>query len=330
MAGRTNVYGMGNALVDIQYRVTPDYLDRMGIEKGVMTLIDEARHRDLMGSLAGMPSDRASGGSAANTVIGVANLGGTAYYACKVACDEDGDFYLDDLDRAGVASSRSNRGEGITGKCLVFITPDADRTMNTFLGITSSFGPEQVEEVVIRESDYLYIEGYLLSSDTGFEAALQAQLYARAAGVPVALTLSDPFIVSAFRGRVRTLLEHGVDLLFCNESEAQTYTESEKTSDACGALARDVGRFAVTCGAGGALVWDGESAIAVSGFPVEAVDTNGAGDLFAGAFLFGVTNGYDPAQSAKLATYASSRVVAQYGPRLDVSLKGEVERILDL
>ena len=159
---------------------------------------------------------------------------------------------------------------------------------------------------------------------------LSLQSFARGAGVPVVLTLSDPFIVSTFRERVRALLEHGVDLLFCNESEAQTYTESEKTSDACGILARDVGQFAVTRGPGGALVWDGESSIAVSGFPVEAVDTNGAGDLFAGAFLFGVTNGYDPAQSAKLATYASSRVVAKYGPRLDVSLKGEVERILDL
>ncbi len=330
MAGLYDVYGIGNALVDIQYRVDPEYLEQMQVEKGVMTLVEEARQNELMDSLQGVPSERASGGSAANTMIGLANFGGRGYYACKVGNDEYGDFYLKDLEGAGVASNPSNRDEGVTGKCLVLITPDADRTMNTFLGITSTFGPEQVEEEVARQSAYLYIEGYLLSSETGFQAALAAQSYAQTHGTQVAITLSDPFIVNVFRDQVREILDRGVDLLFCNEAEAQAYTETSDTADACDALARVTGRFAVTCGPKGAIVGEGDRRLEAPGFRVEAVDTNGAGDSFAGAFLFGMTNGYDVAQAAKLATYASSRVVAKYGPRLDGSLKGEVDRILAL
>jgi len=330
MAGRVNVYGIGNALVDIQYRVEPDYLAGMQIEKGVMTLIGEARHHELVEGLQALSSERASGGSAANTMIAVANMGGSAHYGCKVARDEFGDFYLNDLEAAGVESDSSNRGEGITGKCLVFITPDADRTMNTFLGITSAFGPDQIEEEVVSQSDYLYIEGYLLSSDTGFEAALLAQSQAHVHGTPVAITLSDPFIVSVFKERVQTILERGVNLLFCNDLEAMAYTETSKIDEACSALSRAVGFFAVTCGPKGAVIGDRDRSLEVDGFKVDAVDTNGAGDSFAGAFLFGITNGYDVGDAGKLATYVSSRVVSKYGPRIDASLKGEVDRILSL
>ncbi len=330
MARRYNVYGIGNALVDIQYRVDPDDLERLQIEKGVMTLIDEGRHHELIHELQAFPSERASGGSAANTTIAVANMGGSAYFGCKIAQDGSGDFYVNDLKKAGVASNRSNRGEGVTGTCLVFITPDADRTMNTFLGITSTFGPDEIEEDVVRQSDYLYIEGYLLSSDAGFEAVLLAQSYAHDRGTGVAITLSDPSIANVFKSRAWRVLERGVDFLFCNEVEAMICTATSRIDDACSALSRAVGRFAVTCGAEGAVIGDRGRTISVDGFKVDAVDTNGAGDSFAGAFLFGVTNGYDVAQAGKLATYASSRVVASYGPRLGVSLKGEVDRILSL
>ena len=325
-----NVYGIGNALVDIQYRVEPEFLTAHGIEKGLMTLIDEDRHNELLGVLQGSPAGRSSGGSAANTMIAVANLGGTACYACKVAEDPVGDFYLRDLNAAGVASNASNRGQGITGKCLVFITSDADRTMNTFLGITATFGPEQLEEDLIRDSDYLYIEGYLIASDPGYEAALAAQQMAHGGETRVALTLSDPSIVAAFKDRMGELVRRGIDLLFCNEEEAMAFTNTERMPDACVRLSESVGSYGVTCGADGAIVKDGDEALSVPGFRVNALDTNGAGDMFAGAYLFGVTNGYDAVKSAKLASYASSRVVAKYGPRLDLSLEGEVDRILDL
>ena len=322
-----SVYGIGNALVDIQFRVTPDFLETAGIEKGVMTLIGEDRHHELLERLGDDVLKRSSGGSAANTMIGVANLGGKAYYACKVAKDTYGDFYLRDLAAAGVASNRF-QGEGITGKCLVMITADADRTMNTYLGITGTFGAEQLEPEVIGQSDYLYVEGYLAASDEGFDAAQAAQANARERGTRVSLSLSDPLIVAAFGERMRALVAGGVDILFCNEDEARAFTGTDETDDACCVLDTMVGAYAVTCGADGAIVWDGGERFRSQGFSVDAVDTNGAGDMFAGAYLFGITHGFDASRSAKLANYASMRVVAQYGPRLEVSLKEEIERIL--
>ncbi|MDE2997695.1 MAG: adenosine kinase [Gemmatimonadota bacterium] len=329
MARAFNVYGIGNAMVDIQYRVTSGFLATAGIEKGVMTLIEGDRHHELLRRLGDDVLKRSSGGSAANTMIAVANLGGKAYYACKVAKDAYGDFYLQDLAAAGVASNRF-QGEGITGKCLVMITDDADRTMNTFLGITGTFGPEQLEPDVIQESDYLYIEGYLVASDKGFDAAVAAQAAARAGGTRVSLSLSDPSIVAAFGDRMRALVAGGVDLLFCNEAEAWAFTETGNEDDACSALEELVGAYAVTYEAEGAVVWNGGERIRSPGFGVDAVDTNGAGDMFAGAYLFGMTHGLDAEQSAKLANYASMRVVAQYGPRLEASLKDETERILEM
>ena len=329
MARAFNVYGIGNALVDIQYRVTSGFLTTAGIDKGVMTLIEEDRHHELLEHLGEDVLKRSSGGSAANSMIAVASLGGKAYYACKVAKDVYGDFYLQDLAAAGVASNRF-QGTGITGKCLVMITDDADRTMNTYLGITGSFGPEQIEPDVIKESDYLYIEGYLVASDQGFDAAVAAQAEAHAGGTRVSLSLSDPSIVAAFGDRMHTLVTRGVDLLFCNEDEARAFTETGETNEACVALETMVGAYAVTCEANGAIVGDGVERIRSPGFSVDAVDTNGAGDMFAGAYLFGITHGFDAAQSAKLANYASMRVVAQYGPRLEESLKDETERILGL
>lgn len=323
-----NVYGLGNALVDVQYRIEPSFLETAGIEKGLMTLIEEDRQKELIQRLSGLPAERSSGGSAANTVIGVSCFGGSAYYACKVADDDDGAFYLKDLEAAGVGVNLETYEGGRTGNCLVLITPDADRTMNTFLGITAMFGPEQIEAAVVAVSDTVYIEGYLLSSDSGFEAAQAAQKVAQAAGVPVALTLSDPFIVNVFGERVAALIDKGIDLLFCNEVEAQSYACVETTDAACEVLSDRVREFAVTCGADGARVGRDGALHHAPGFQVEALDTNGAGDMFAGAYLYGITNGHSLEESAKLATYASSQVVAKYGPRLDRSLVGEIGRIL--
>ncbi|MDA0711419.1 MAG: adenosine kinase [bacterium] len=315
-----DVYGLGNALVDIQFQVDTAFFAEMGIEKGVMTLIEEDRQMALIGNLGGKELARSSGGSAANTMISVVNCGGSAYYACQVAYDADGEFYLADLAAAQVKSSASNRSEGTTGKCLVMITDDADRTMNTFLGITSSFGPDQIEGDVIARSKYIYIEGYLVASDSGFEAAMAAQKMARENDVKVALTLSDPFIAQIFLARMQALVDAGVDLLFCNEDEAKMFTQSDTLEDACSALDARVGGYAVTCGADGARVKQGGALIHAPGFPVTAVDTNGAGDAFAGAYLAAVTNGRGPEQAARLATYVSSRVVSKYGPRFEEKL----------
>jgi fructokinase len=329
MGKRFDVYGLGNALVDIQYDVDPAWLRTMGIDEGVMTLVDEARQQALIDALDRPPVRRSSGGSAANSMIALAVLGGRASYACLVGDDDLGAFYLDDLEAAGVACNRNGRAHGTTGRCLVLITPDAERTMSTFLGITASFGPRQIDEAVVAGSRYLYIEGYLLSSDSGFEAALAAQRYAHARDTRIALTLSDPFIVGAFGKRVERLIETGVDLLFCNEHEARAWTGADDLDAACAALGRQVGGFAVTCGAGGARVGDGGKEHHVPGVRVKAVDTNGAGDAFAGAFLYGITRGQDAVRAARLANLAASKVVSRYGPRLEAPLDDDLRRALE-
>lgn len=328
MSKRYNVYGIGNALVDVQYQVDDDYLQRMEVEKGGMTLVDEDRQKALSDAVEGDPLQRTSGGSAANSMIMVSGFGGSSYYGCKVGTDEAGDFYLDDLSNAGVDSNRSNRGEGVTGTCLVLITPDGERSMNTFLGITSTFGPEQVESAVIQNSDVVYIEGYLLSSEPGVEAALKAQSEAHTAGAKVALTLSDGFIIDVFRDPLERVIKGGVDLLFANEGEAKAYADRDSVGTACSVLGKVVGDYVVTCGGEGAIVSDKGNVREVKGYSVDLVDTNGAGDAFAGAFLFGMTNGYSNEQATKLANYAGAQVVSKPGARLDRGLAGEIEGIL--
>ena len=323
-----DVYGVGHALVDIQYQVPPEFLAEHQIEKGVMTLVDEARQRHLTAAVGGEPVASASGGSAANTLIGVARYGGRTYYACLTGRDDWGDFYQRDLEAAGVATHPANRGEGKTGQCLVFITPDADRTLNTFLGISSAIGPAQLHEEVIADSQYLYIEGYLLGSDDGFAAACRAQQMAQRHGTAVALTLSDPFAVRAFRARFDALLQDGVDLLFCNEEEALASTGTDDREAAGAALASQVGTAYVTCGADGALVYADGTHCQVPGVPVQAIDTNGAGDLFAGGVLYGLSHEYSPLDAARLGCYAAAQVVTRFGPRLKQSLANRIDHIL--
>ena len=328
MARTYDVYGVGHALVDIQYRVVPEFLAEHQIAKGVMTLVDEARQRNLAAAVSGEPVASASGGSAANTLIGVARFGGRTYYACLTGRDAWGDFYQRDLQAAGVATHPANRGAGKTGQCLVFITPDADRTLNTFLGISSAIGPAQLQEEVIADSQYIYIEGYLLSSDDGFAAACRAQQMAQRRGTAVALTLSDPFAVRAFGARFAALLQRGVDLLFCNEEEALASTGTSDRAAAGAALASQVGTAYVTCGADGALVYADGVHYQVPGVPVQAIATNGAGDLFAGGVLYGLSHRYSPLDAARLGCYAAAQVVTRFGPRLEQSLADRIDRIL--
>ena len=323
-----DVYGVGHALVDIQYQVHPEFLAEHQIEKGIMTLVDEVRQRNLTAAVNGEPIASASGGSAANTLIGVARYGGRTYYACLTGRDAWGDFYQRDLEAAGVVTHPANRGAGKTGQCLVFITPDADRTLNTFLGISSAIGPAQLHEEVIADSQYVYIEGYLLGSEDGFAAAYRAQQMAQRHGTAVALTLSDPFAVRAFQSRFDALLQDGVDLLFCNEEEALASTGTGDREAAGTALAAQVGTAYVTCGADGALVYADGAGNQVPGVPVQAIDTNGAGDLFAGGVLYGLSHGYSPLDAARLGCYAAAQVVTRFGPRLEQSLANRIDHIL--
>ncbi|MEN8131551.1 MAG: adenosine kinase [Pseudomonadota bacterium] len=312
-----HVYGVGNALVDMEVTVNDEFLRRMGIGKGHMTLVDERRQIELLANLDHRNGKWASGGSAANTIIAVNYFGGQSYYSCKVANDEAGDFYVADLRAAGVDSNINGvLYEGITGHCLVMITPDAERTMNTFLGITDSLSVEELDTEAIRSSQYVYLEGYLVSSSTSRETAIEARNLAQNHGVKTALTFSDPSMITYFRDGMTEMVGDGVDLLFCNEAEALGWAQTEDLDFALDKLSDIAKSYAVTLGAKGAVVYDGHQQIEISPHPVKAIDSNGAGDMFAGAFLYGITHGHAYETAGKIASLASARVVSRFGPRL--------------
>lgn len=314
-----DIYGMGAALVDTELTVTDQDLQNFDIAKGVMTLVDEARQHQLLDLLQGhmCHARRASGGSAANSIIAAQYFGARTFYSCKVAADDNGRFYLEDLAKAGVTyPANAGQSTGITGKCLVLVTQDAERTMNTFLGISETLSTAEIDENALKASKYVYIEGYLVTSATGRPAAIRLRELARRYGVRTALSLSDPAIVEYFHGGLTEMVGEGVDLLFCNRAEALKFTHSTTLEQAADRLRDKARAFAITLGAEGALVFNGRESFTVAAPKVAAVDSNGAGDMFAGAFLYALTQGSDFRAAAELAVRAAAQVVAQFGPRL--------------
>jgi sugar/nucleoside kinase (ribokinase family) len=314
-----HVYGVGNALVDIVTEVDASFFQQHEVEKGVMTLVDENRQAQLMKAIDMSRSKMSCGGSAGNTIIAVNQFGGKSFYSFLVARDELGQFFISDLARNGVDTSLKveNCPEGHSGRCLVMTSPDADRTMNTFLGVSSMLAPNHLDADAIRQSAYVYLEGYLVSSPGGLQAMLAAKKIAEEAGVRVALTLSDPNMVRFFPNQFQEVIGASVDLLFSNEEEAMMVTGALNLEDAAQKMKSLAKKFVITLGANGALVFDGDAMIRIQPFQTRAVDTNGAGDMFAGAFLYAITHGKSFADAGKLASLASSRIVAQWGPRLE-------------
>lgn len=312
-----DVYGIGNALVDLEFQVDDQFLESNLVKKGVMTLVDEKRQFELIQAL-NQTEKQKPGGSAANTMIAVSQLGGSAFYSCKVSDDTHGDFYIDDMRNEGIDTNyiRQKQEPGITGKCLVMITNDAERTMNTFLGITADLSIREVDEEAIKKAEYVYIEGYLVATDQGYEAMKHTKQLAQEKNVKTTLTLSDPSIVKGFNDRLHELTNNSVDILFCNKEEALNFTDENEFSKALESLKNSAQKFAVTKGAEGSVLYDGNEFIDIAPVEVKAVDTNGAGDMYAGAFLYGITNGMNFEEAGKLASRASAKVVSQYGPRL--------------
>lgn len=319
MSKKYNVFGIGNALVDIVTEVNDQFLKDHKIEKGFMTLVDEENQTRISNAINMNSSNKQCGGSAANSIIAVAQFGGSSYYSCKVANDELGNFYRKDLKSNGVDSNLDGHDleSGITGKCLVMTTEDASRTMNTFLGITADYSRAEITEGALKDSEYLYIEGYLVTSENGQDAMKHAKKIAEENGVKTALTFSDPSMVKYFKEQMESVVGVGVDLLFCNEEEAMLYTDTDNLLEAREALKKDAKRFVITQGENGAMIFDGDTFVDIEPYKVNAIDTNGAGDLFAGAFLYGISNGKSYADAGKLASLASSKVVTQFGPRLE-------------
>jgi sugar/nucleoside kinase (ribokinase family) len=321
-----DAYCIGNSIVDIVTEVEYDFFTKNEVEKGVMTLVDESRQLQLMKAIDMNKSKMTGGGSGGNTVVALSQFGGKGFFSSRVAQDTLGNFYLEDLKQNGVDTNMkfNTAPEGHTGRCLVMTSPDAQRTMNTFLGVNSFFSPEHLDEDAIKNSSYVYLEGYLVASPKGLEAMKATKKIAENNKVSVALTFSDSSMVKYFSAQMHEIVGASVDLLFCNDEEALIFTGAANVLEAREKLKQVAKRFVITLGANGALIFDGDTFIEIEPYKVTAVDTNGAGDMFAGAFLYAITHKHSWAEAGKLASLASSRVVAQWGPRLETSVMRKI------
>ena len=322
-----DVYGVGNALVDKEFEVDDSFFEEHKIEKGVMTLVAAEQQQYLVHILEEKYGvrKRAGGGSAANTLYALSQFGGRAYFTCKLANDETGDFYLEQLGDYNIQTNTHNQREhGMSGQCLVMISPDAERTMHTYLGVSENVSTEELNYPAAKVSKYIYLEGYLVTSRSAKAAIIELKRFAEANQVKTAMTFSDPSMLEYFRDDINDVLGDGVDLLFCNETEALLWSGAANIEAACEIMKTKARQFAITRGSEGALLFDGSNYISIAAHKVNAVDTNGAGDMFAGAFLYGITSGKDFATAGRLASLGSATVVSNFGPRLDAALHQQI------
>ncbi|WP_437185781.1 adenosine kinase [Planctomicrobium sp. SH668] len=310
-----DVYGIGNALVDIQAHVSDETLASLGYSKGIMTLVEDGAQEQVLSHIDGHQVTRCAGGSAANTIMGIAEFGGKAAYAGKVGNDLIGEFFLGDLRNSGV-SIEVQPAAGQSGTCVILITDDAQRTMLTNLAVSSTLLPEDVDEEAIKNSKYVYVEGYLFTGDPNRESALRAIQLAKKNGIKVAFTVSDPFLIQYHKDDFWNLIKGPVDLLFCNLEEARALTGLHDAEACAKEIHKHAENVALTLGEEGSLLMHEGESIYIPGIPVKAIDTTGAGDMYAAGILYGITNGLTWEQSGRLASHAASRVVSQLGARL--------------
>jgi adenosine kinase len=319
---RYDVLGIGNAIVDVIARAEEDFLLRQGMRKGGMALIDAARAEAIYQAMG--PAVEVSGGSAANTIVGVASLGARAAFIGKVKDDLLGRAFAHDIRAAGVTFATTPAADGApTGRCYVLVTPDGERTMNTFLGAAQDLHPADIDADIIAASAVTYLEGYLWDPRNAKDAFLKAAKIAHDAGRIVALTLSDAFCVDRWRDEFLHLMRsRTVDLIFANETELHSLYQTADFEAAAAALRADVEAAVVTRSEKGCLVIGPDGTEAVPAFPVErVVDTTGAGDLFAAGFLCGLARGADDRTCGRLGALAAAEVIQHLGARPEASLK---------
>jgi sugar/nucleoside kinase (ribokinase family) len=317
-----DVVAIGNAIVDVLARTDDDFLIEHRLTKDAMTLIDAPTAAHLYAAMA--PAIECSGGSAANTMAGLASLGGRGAFIGKVAADQLGSVFNHDIRAAGVHfSTPPHKGGPPTARCLVFVTPDGHRTMQTFLGACIELGPDDVNPELIQAARVTYLEGYLWDRPEAKEAFRKAVKIAHAAGRRVSLTLSDPFCVDRHRVEFLQLVENDVDILFANEAEIVSLYQVSSFDDALARVRQKKNRIAaITRSAKGAVIVGGEQVHAVPAERVaKVVDTTGAGDLFAAGFLFGLTHGHNLASAGRVGVICAAEVISHFGARPEVSLK---------
>jgi sugar/nucleoside kinase (ribokinase family) len=321
-SAKYDVLGIGNAIFDVLVQTDEGFLRRHGMTKGGMALIDEARATSIYGDMG--PATEMSGGSAANTIVGVANLGARAAYVGKVRDDQIGRLYTHDIRAAGVAFETRPASDGpATGCCYILVTPDGERTMNTYLGAAQELMPDDIDAAQVAASAIIYLEGYLWDPKNAKDAFVKASAIAHDAGRQVALTLSDSFCVDRYRGEFLDLMRGGtVDLVFANEAELHSLYQTSDFDTALSQMRRDTKLGVVTRSEKGCVVASKDGVIAVPAFPVDRiVDTTGAGDLFAAGFLFGLVRGAGFENAGRLGALAAAEVIQHIGARPQVSLK---------
>jgi sugar/nucleoside kinase (ribokinase family) len=319
-----DVLGIGNAIVDVLSKADDAFLSQHGLVKGSMMLIDEARAETLYAAMG--PGVEISGGSCGNTMAGVASFGGRGAYIGKVRDDQLGAVFGHDLKATGVSFETMSATAGpSTARCLILVTPDAQRTMNTYLGACTGLGPNDIDTARVGSAQVTYVEGYLWDAPAAKQAVLKAFDAAHAAGRKVSITLSDSFCVHRYRDEFRDLIRNRVDILFGNEAEIKALYEVETFERALEAVRKDAKIAALTRSEKGSVVIKGGETYEVPAAPVaKVVDTTGAGDLYAAGFLFGFTHGKPLAECARLGGIAAAEVISHVGARPEKALSGLV------
>jgi sugar/nucleoside kinase (ribokinase family) len=314
-----DVVAIGNAIVDIIGRCDDAFLVRHGAPKGHMRLVDAATVTKLYQAMG--PAIEISGGSAANTMVGLASFGGRAAFIGKVAEDEFGRIFRHDIRAAGVTfRTDAVNGKAPTSRSLILVTPDGQRTMNTYLGISTDLDHGEVDSEMIRNSDIVYLEGYLFDRPDAKAAFRQAVSLAAAAGRQVALTLSDSFCVNRHREEFLDLIRSGIGILFANESEITALYQTESFDDAKRQAAEEIKLAVLTRSEKGSIIVSDGTEIAIPAEAVEVVDTTGAGDLYAAGFLYGLARGYDLESAGRLGTFAAAEIIGHVGARPEARL----------
>ncbi len=316
------VVGIGNALVDVLTEVEDAFLVENNIEKGIMQLVDMEQAVALYSKVG--PSKEISGGSAANTIAGIAQLGGKTAYVGKVKNDQLGEIFAHDLRAQGAVYETPMASKDVdveTGRCLVLITPDGERSMNTYLGVTEHLSPADIDEAMMADTEWIYLEGYRFDGPESHEAFDKAIKACKNADGKVSITLSDPFCISRHREAFRDMISDHVDLLFCNRAEMLSMYETEDFEAALAQAAKEIGIVACTDSANGAHILSGDQRWHAAAVPTDIKDATGAGDLFAGGFLWGLTHGYDLETCGRMGNIAASEVISHVGARPETDLK---------
>ncbi|PUB10863.1 adenosine kinase [Yoonia sediminilitoris] len=315
------VVGIGNAMVDVLARAEDAFLAEAGIGKGIMQLIDMDRAVSLYASVG--PAKEISGGSAANTIAGIAHLGGRSAYVGKVKDDQLGAIFAHDLRAQGAdyeTAMAPRTEEAETGRCIVLVTPDGERSMNTYLGVTEFLSPDDIDEAQMAEAEWIYLEGYRFDGPDSHAAFAKAISACKGAGGSVSITLSDPFCIERHRDAFRDMIRDHVDLLFCNRAEILSMYQTDDFDTALAQVGAEVGIVACTDSENGVHILSDGQRWHVPAVPTDIVDATGAGDLFAGAFLWGLTNGHDLQTCGKMGNVAASEVISHIGARPEADL----------